>query len=285
MTTHRPNGVSWPGIIVAATLLSGSVAPAAAQVSSGVRVEDVGINAAIGLATATAWSLVRGGGITGGAWRGLVGGATMSIGRQVAASPFGGSGFIGREISAVGVSVIASTGTEHLRLSFPVGPLELEVVDGRAFDWRVNATYAVAAAVNSFSKTKRLDSSLSFSSGTFVFRDERATLHTANGEASGSEFFGSIKIARDAFDGSGGVPNVLYHENVHVLQGDYIAVAVANPIERAILGKTNLGRRVTRHIDLGLVALAFNGIANGIVPYASRPWEREAYALTPRRDY
>jgi hypothetical protein len=110
-------------------------------------------------------------------------------------------------------------------------------------------------------------------------------LHTANGEARGSEFFGGISVAGDAFDQSGHTPNVLFHENVHVLQDDYLALAVADPIERAILNRTGTGRRITRHIDIGLLSLAFNGMANSLIPYDSRPWEREAYAVTPRHDY
>jgi hypothetical protein len=158
-------------------------------------------------------------------------------------------------------------------------------VDGSAFDWRINATDAVAAVISATGKRTRLDARLSLSSGTFVFRSERGTFHTASGEATGSEFFESIKLASDAFDAQGRVPNVLFHENVHVLQDDYLANAVANPIERAVLGRTEIGRRISRHVDIGLLSVPLNGLANGVVPYAARPWEREAYALTPRHDY
>lgn len=251
-----------------------------------MRVQDVGVNAAIGLVTASVWSIARGRGITGGAWRGIVGGATVSVGRQVAASPFSGSGFTGRQISAVGISLITSAGSDHdMTLSFPVGPVQLQLVNGHDFDWRINATDAVAAIIDATGKGTRLDASLSMSSGTFVFHSGRGTFHTAAGEATGSEFFERIELSSDAFDGSGKVPNVLFHENVHVLQNDYLANAVANPIERAILNRTYIGRRITRHVDIGLLSIPFNGIANGVVPYASRPWEREAYALTPRHDY
>jgi len=42
-----------------------------AQVKTGVRAEDLGINAAIGLATASVWSLARGHGFKEAIWRGL----------------------------------------------------------------------------------------------------------------------------------------------------------------------------------------------------------------------
>lgn len=272
-------------LIAVSALLAGRAPPISAQVSMNTRAEDLGINAAVGAVTATVWSIARGRGVKRAALQGLIGGATIGVARQVAASPFSGSGFVGRELSAVGVSALKSAGSDHTTLSFPVGPVELQLTDGREFDWRVNATYAVAAVMNSVSRTTRIDATLSLYSGTFVFRDNRETLHTSNGEARGSEFFGGIKIAKSAFANSNGAPNVLYHENVHVLQDDYLAFAVANPIEKLVLDRVSIGRRITRHVDVGLLSLGLNGLANSLVPYDSRPWEREAYALTPRHNY
>jgi hypothetical protein len=284
MRIHRARVVAC-SLGAASLVLLGTPVRARAQVSGSMRAQDVGINAAIGLATATVWSIVRGHGVTGGLQRGLIGGVVMSAGRQVAASPFHGAGFTGREISAAGISLIASVGREHPTLTFPVGPVELQLVDGRAFDWRVNATDAIAAVVIAARKDTRLDAGLSLSSGTLVFRRKGATFHTSSGEASGSEFFQSINLAGDAFRGSTGTPKVLYHENVHVLQDDFLTDAVTDPIENAILSHTSTGRRITRHIDIGLLSLAVNAAANSSVPYASRPWEREAYAITPLHNY
>lgn len=269
--------------------LAGVVSPARAQVTIGMRAQDVGINAAIGVVIATAWSVVRGRGFSGGlhegAGHGLVGGAVMAAGRQIAASPFAGSGFAGREVSAVGISLITSAGRDHVTLSFPVGPVAFQVVDGRSFDWRINAVNAIAAVVNSVSATDRIDAGLSLSSGTLVFRGDRRTFHTSSGEATGSEAFASIKLAQDAFDGSGVVPRALFHENVHVLQDDFLTTAVTNPIERAAIERSSLGRRISRHVDIGLLSVIVTGTVNGVVPYAARPWEREAYALTPMHNY
>ncbi len=257
---------------------------ATAQVSVAMRVQDVGINTAIGIVTATAWSLVRGRGLTGGVKRGLIGGAAMGIGRQVAASPFDGSGFTGREISGMGISLITSAGLEHVTLSFPVGPVRLQLVNGRDFDWRVNATDAVAAAIRATHTGTRIDLGLSLSSGTFVFRDRRQTFHTSSGEADAAEFFESITLARSVFYGTDH-PRVLYHENVHVLQNDYLADTITNPLEVAMLSRTALGRMLTRHIDPGILSVPTNILANSLVRYSARPWEREAYALTPLHNY
>ena len=259
--------------------------PASAQVRAGVRIEDIGINAVIGLATAAAWSAIRGHGVMDGAGRGLIGGATMGVGRQVAASPFTGAGFVGREISAVGISMMTSPGDEPLRLWLPVGPAELQVTNGRVIDWRINATNVVATIINATGRTTRLDAGLSLASGAFVFRSTREILRTRNGEASGSELFERIILSRDAFNGSSRFPNVLFHENVHVLQEDYLADAVADPLERSLLNRSWIGRRITRHITLGLLSLSVNGIANSVIAYRLRPWEREAYALTPLHNY
>lgn len=284
---------SWPlsgdrrrSIICGAVLCSSFVAVdgVQAQVSIAMRAQDVGINAAIGLVTATSWSLVRGHGWTGGIRRGLTGGAIMAAGRQIAASPFDGSGFAGREVSAVGISLIRSTGNDRIPFSFPVGPLAFEITENRTFDWRVNATDAIAAMVRATHTGTRIDATLSLSSGTFVFRDRRQTFQTASGEADAAEFFESITLARSVFYGTSH-PNVLYHENVHVLQNDFLSDAVTTPIEIALLNRWSIGRRIARHVDPGILSIPVNVLANSLVKYHARPWEREAYALTPLHDY
>ena len=275
------------GIFVA-LVLGLTPARAHAQVSNGMRAQDIGINAAIGAVTAAVWSVVRGRGaghaLVSGITRGLIGGAAMGAGRQIAGSPFDGSGFIGREVSAVGISLISSAGSDRTVLSFPVGPVRLQLVDGSSFDWRVNATDAVAAVIRATHSGTRIDAALSLSSGTFVFRDRRQTFHTSSGEADAAEFFESITLARSVFYGTDR-PNVLYHENVHVLQNDYLSFAVTNPIEVALLDRTSLGRMIARHVDPGILSVPTNIFANSLVKYPARPWEREANALTPRHDY
>lgn len=269
---------------------AGYATPGECQVSAGARAQDFGINAAIGVVTATAWSVARGRGVAGlksALGYGLVGGLTMSAARQVAASPFNGSGFVGREISAAGISLITSSGSDHVTLSFPVGPVALQFTDGKSFDWRVNALSAVDAVVNIARKQTRLDPSLSLSSGTFVFRDTRDTFTTGikgSTEAIGEEEVGNIELSKDAFYARG-APRALYHENVHVLQDDYFSEAVANPIERVILNQLHIGRLITRHVDLGILSSQLEVLANAAVPYDARPWEREAYMLTPQHDY
>ncbi len=282
--TRRPSSLC---IATAIAVSLGYSTAARCQVKAGMRVQDFGINAAIGVVTATAWSLVRGRGLMPGLRNGLIGGATIAAGRQVAASPFSGSGFVGRQISSAGISLITASGSDHMTMAFPIGPVRIQVKDGGAIDWRLNATDAVDAIANSVRSETRLDIGLSVSSGTFVFRDTRATFSTGGAtsvEAIGEEELGNIKLARDAFYRLG-EPRALYHENVHVLQEDYLSEAVANPIEHAILDRLHVSKRITRHIDLGILSSQIVFIANSAIPYSARPWEREAYALTPQHDY
>jgi hypothetical protein len=287
MSSYCRNWAGYSALCAVAAFSLGVSTPAKCQVSAGARVQDFGINAAIGVVTAAAWSLARGHGLTDALRNGLIGGATMAAGRQVAASPFNGSGFVGREISAAGISLITASGSDHVTVSFPIGPVRIQFKEGGALDWRVNATDAVDAIVNSVRSETRLDLGLSTSSGTFVFRDTRDTFTTgAKGsiETIGEEELGNIKLARDAFYARG-EPKVLFHENVHVLQEDYFSEAVANPIENAILNRIHVSKRITRHIDLGLLSSQLELIANSAIPYSARPWEREAYSLTPLHDY
>lgn len=277
-------------LCTAMALWTGYATPGQCQVSAGARAQDFGINAAIGVVTAAAWSVARGRGLDGlesALGYGLAGGLAMSAARQVAASPFNGSGFVGREISAAGISLITSSGSDHVTLSFPVGPVRIQLKDGRLFDWRVNAVDAGDAIVNLVRKETRLDPGLSLSSGTFVFRDTRDSFTTGDKgstEAIGEEELGNIKLAKDAFYARG-EPRALYHENVHVLQEDYFSETLANPVERAILNKLHIGRLITRHVDLGVLSPQLEVLADAAIPYDARPWEREAYLLTPQHDY
>lgn len=274
----------------AIAVLFAALAPIlSSQVAPRVRAQNMAINVAIGAATSATWSALRGRGFSAGIRDGIAGGAVIAIGKQVAASPFEGSGFFGREMAAIGVSLITSAGREHVTFSLPIGPGAIRLTKGEAPDWRINAVNAIATVVDLTQRATHADVELSLSSGTFVFRSKRPTFHSGSGETNydilGTEYLSNIMLSKDAFTPSKRFPNVLYHENVHVLQEDFLDQAIANPIEDAILSRTRIGRRIVRHIDIGLLASQLKFIADYSVPYASRPWEREAYALTPLHNY
>lgn len=253
-------------------------------ISAGSRLENLAINTAIGSVTGLVWATIRHSPRSKGALQGAAGGALMSVGKQVAATAFNGSGFVGREISATGVSLTATSGAPKTTLSFPLGPLRLECSqDG--YDWRINVADFVATAGFAISANTRLDLGRSLSAGTPVFRDRRSNFgRSGNVVFTGISQLGTIRLARSAFDPLTGKTNVLYHENVHILQDDYFEEAIGLPVERQVIQHLPFGRRFLRHLDLGLTGPMLEGAMSGI-PYESRPWEREAYSLTANLHY
>jgi hypothetical protein len=253
-------------------------------ISRGVRVENLAINTAIGSVTGLVWATIRHSPKAKGALQGAAGGALMSAGRQIAATAFNGSGFVGREISATGVSLTATTGEPKTNLSFPLGPVSVECSED-SFDWRLNVVDFIAIVGLSLSPNTRLDLRKSLSSGAAVFRDRHASFgQRGDFDIMAISEFGTVRLSRSAFEPFTGKANVMYHENVHILQDDYFQEAIALPAERQVIQHLPFGRRFLRHLDLGVAGPVLEG-AMSPIPYESRPWEREAYALTANLRY
>lgn len=71
---------------------------------------------------------LRGGSFSDGFARGAVGGAVAYAGRRIAAERFDGAGLLGRQVGAVGASVVRNASERRPsleRLFFPAGPLHV----------------------------------------------------------------------------------------------------------------------------------------------------------------
>jgi len=257
---------------------------AAPSISTGTRLENLAINTTIGSVTGLVWATIRHSSKSKGALQGAGGGALMSVGRQIAATAFNGSGFVGREISATGASLTATSGEPKTTLTFPIGPVSLAFSQD-SYDWRINVADFIAIVGLSLSPNTRLDLGKSLSSGAALFRDR----HSSFGQRGDFDImaiseFGTVRLSRSAFDPFTGKTNVMYHENVHILQDDYFQDAIALPAERQVIQHLPFGRRFLRHLDLGVAGPMLEG-AMSPIPYESRPWEREAYSLTANLKY
>lgn len=255
------------------------------QLPIGTRISNLAINGVIGSVTGLVWATIRHSPKWKGVEQGAAGGVVTSLGKQIAASAFDGSGFVGREVSAVGISLIASSGEQHTFFTFPIGPVSLEYGE-HSYDWRLNVRDCVAVVGFAISSNTRFDLRRSLSSGAPVFRDRRANFGRAGDiELTAAGQLGIIRLSRSAFDPLTGKENVIYHENVHILQDDYFEEAIALPIERVAVQHLPFGRRFLRHFDLGVLGPNLESGMSGLIPYRSRPWEREAYALTANLYY
>ena len=239
-----------------------------------------GINAALGGVVAGAGRVLTGGRFLEGAKGGLAGGAVAYIGRRVAVEDFSGSGFLGRQISAVGASVTrnAVEGEPAVgELVLPLGPTRLYLRrDGG--EWSVRPKLDLAAfafaATAMFRQDMEVDWGASTSSGAMVIR----TREVIAPQASGLALAGTILI-RDDLAGEEG--RVIAHERVHVLQRDLTFHVLGERLEAWLMTRDRGLAAIYRYVDVGLLyPVLESGLWGTLgVPHAKRPAEREAEAL------
>lgn len=252
--------------------------------STRAHVETAAINAALGGVTAGALRMLRGGslrqGLTSGAI-GAAGGALVYAGKRVAVERWSGAGFVGREVAAVGSSVVwnASAGRGMVdRLVLPVGPVRLYVATDAGFRVTPKLDLSSAVAMAFAAGDGGVDWKRTFSAGAPVFRRSEPFAESGVG---GRHAAGVITYHDPLLDGgpSESSLRILSHEQVHVIQHDQAFLFWSEPAEEALLGTTRAGRALRRHLDLGL-DVAAAALAKEVIGYESRPWEREAYLLS-----
>lgn len=263
-------------IMVACMLLPAT--PAAAQVSTNARVSNLAANAAIGAVLATARSLFGGHEFTRSLALGTLGGAIQGAGRQVAAGRSTASGLVGRQLSAVGISLTYSAGADSLVLIAPLWLVTFEVRPHLPNHVRARVNLMDFAFVTSaLIDGRSLDVASSLSAGAPVFTRAIAP----KDEELGYTRMGVIFL-------TDGIPSALRrealsHEAVHVLQWDAYNQLVAFPIERKLVRSVQVGRSFSRFLDLGVLSPTSALLIAQRIRYERQPWEREAYLLTTGR--
>lgn len=251
---------------------------AGAQVSTNARVSNLAANAAIGGVLAAARSLFGGHHFTRSLALGTFGGAIQGAGRQVAGGRSTASGLVGRELSAVGISLTYSAGADSLVLIAPLWLVTFELRPHLPSHIRARVNLMDFAFVTSaLIDGRSLDAASSLSAGAPVFT--RAIAPTD--EEVGYTRMGVIFL-------NNGVPSALRrealsHEAVHLLQWDAYDQLVAFPIERRLVRSIPGGKSLSRFLDLGVLSPISALLIAQRIRYDSEPWEREAYLLTTGR--
>lgn len=234
----------------------------------------LGVNSLLAGATAGVRRHLDGGSFRDGFAGGALGGALTYAGKRVSGERFAGAGLVGREVAAVGASMVlnASDGRGLLEtVTLPAGPLRLHLDRSapRPLQAKVDLPGVVATAYAA-TRASSIDWGASLTSGAPVFVVREQSL------AGGRQVAGVI-LLRD--DTPGVMEESLAHERVHVAQYDFASIAWSRPAERALLRGSHRGSRISRHVDLG-VHLPVQGILSLAIPYGSRPWEWEAHVLS-----
>ena len=240
---------------------------------------DVTANVLIGGLTAGVAQRWNGGSFWRGFARGAAGGGLVFAGKQVTALQFTGSGMLGRQVAAVGTSVVSNASAARpvlSRLVLPAGPVRVYAeVDAGRVHAKVDLAGVVAIGYAATRPGARLDVSSSLSSGAPVFFVSPEWGHRAGHIAGVIIIDGSEPDPEDIAD-------ALAHERVHVSQYDFVAVAWGQPGEQWISDRVGAIRPLYRYIDFGSAAAVWGGV-NLVVPQQSKPWEHEAYLLASDR--
>ena len=237
---------------------------------------DVGANVLIGGLTGGVAQRWNGGSFWRGFSRGAAGGGRVFAGKQVAAARFTGAGVAGRQVAAIGSSVVsnAAAGRPALsRLVVPLGPVRVyaEPAAGRAHA-KVDVAGVAAIAWGATRPGARLDVSSTLSSGAPVFRVSREWGHRA------AHMAGVILVDEQGRQ----FTKALAHERVHVAQYDFASVAFGEPAESWIASEIPPLRGLYRYLDFGAALVLLSGL-NMVVPDEAKPGENEAHLLAATR--
>jgi hypothetical protein len=243
----------------------------------------LGVNVALGALTSGITRAAARKPIWTGVYRGGLGGGAAYLGKRIVARNDPWLNLLGREIAAVGSSVVANAAygrATFARLVFPWGPVRVYV--DRQQPSRVSVKLDLATALVTLDQARNsyrtLDVGRTMAAGVPVFSVDSAAPGLDLG---GSHLAGVIwtrtrthraELTTDALHAAIG------HELVHVLQYDFSFIVWTEPVETIFMKSLPGGERVHRYVDLGLNVPVWSGL-NSIIPYHRRPWEQEAVTL------
>lgn len=250
-------------------------------------------NAAVGALTAGLLQKLRRGSFQDGFTRGALGGSVVYLGKRVAVEHFAGAGLVGREIAAVGTSMVrnASDGLPTVsRLFVPLGPLpvrlDLDLRGGLALRPRLDVTQLAWVSWGLLESRLGLDPAESLSSGAPVFRAVQRGIISDDEVIGGFAASRSIFLSDPAVVGIVSPGHLLAHERVHVLQQDFVLTAWSEPLTGAVLGRFGAGRRMERYVAWDALDWVLGTVRNlFFTPETERrfPVELEARFLSASR--
>jgi hypothetical protein len=288
---------AFPALVLAAWLCAG--APAAAAQCTGDACEPPGdwraeaatlaVNALLGGVAGGTVRALRGGSFAEGFAGGAAGGALVYAGKRVAVERWTGAGLAGREVAAVGTSIIRNSAEGRgplQRLVLPLWIARVYVVTGPrvSVQPRLDLAGALAVAYQASRSNSEFDLERSLSSGAPVFRVYDPLVKWDGYQLAGMvllSYSPSYRGLEDRLptDMRLELEGAAAHERVHVLQDDEAFLLLAAPLEDVVLNATPLTARVHRWVDPGVLTAVLY-LPGALIPYTRRPWEREAEFLS-----
>jgi hypothetical protein len=242
------------------------------------------VNVAIGALTVGVWRAVTHRPILTGAARGAAAGAAVFAGRHIITNARPGYWWLGREMAAIASSEVANAAQDRPileRAIIPVGPIRFHI--DRAAKTKVRPKLDLVSAIVAGVVATRDGNSFalkeSLATGTLVF------LSPETSDELGQSVAGVMTISElipdGSFPGLQSKRRVMSHEMIHTTQQDFVFNAWSDAAQSAIAAKNPLIRKMTRYVDFNLT-LPVQVVANSMIDYQNRPWEKEAKAIAQR---
>ncbi|HUF49607.1 MAG TPA: hypothetical protein VMN60_02160 [Longimicrobiales bacterium] len=242
----------------------------------------LGVNALLGGVSAGVMQKFRGGSFSDAFLRGLAGGAVIYGGKRVSSERFGGAGLVGREVAAVGASMVRNAGEGRgvlEQIALPVGPVRLYVqASAPRVRVRVDASTTVWLLWAIHSPDVHFDAGMTLSAGAPVFLTRNQIIVTDGDttHATGIAEPGILFLADVPVFGREFARRTFEHERIHVIQMDQVFFTMTDPVEDAALARLPYVRRLGDYIDINLSSLLLGLIGARIPRHLDRPWETEA---------
>lgn len=240
-------------------------------------------NALLGGLTAGIGSAVRGGSFDDAFVRGLLGGGVVFAGKKLAVQRAPGAGLAGRQVAAVGASIIRNAADRRpmmQRLIVPVGPVRLYVRTDSVASLRAKVDLTSAATLVWAIAAPRweFDVAETLGAGTPVFHERMD--HRPDRDRVASVLGGNVLLGRRAGRFPPDPGAAFAHERIHVLQLDHLFTTLADPLEDWVVPKLPGGAFVHRYADINTTILLLSPLVLAIDEWQRRPWEIEANLLS-----
>ena len=241
-------------------------------------------NVVVGGGVAVLGRLISGRSIRKGLLPGATGGALVFAGKEITSREGSLAAWSGREVAAVGSSMISAAAKGNpvgSDITLPLGPLRIRVDARREMRIRpkVDIGSLVVAGWVASKDGNTLDLGESVSHGAIIMTrrwGNQTSASTRGGVILMDDIPRDLPRTGRYHVRSG----VIAHEMIHVEQYDFVLKTLGEPLDRMFARWLGLGETTTKYFDLGSAVLVI-GLSNGLIPHRARPWEREAHSLAP----
>ncbi|HEX9581764.1 MAG TPA: hypothetical protein VF970_11725 [Gemmatimonadales bacterium] len=276
----RRSGVAVALVVLVAGPLAAQVSPVGQGPASWVaHFSALAGNAGLGALTGGILQALRGGSFADGFTRGALGGSLVYAGKRISAERFWGAGLAGREVAAVGTSVVrnAARGRPPLeRLALPLGPvpvwITVELRPGFTVTPRLDVVGAAWLGFNGTDRRLDLDLSSSLSAGVPVFQADRRAIVADDDLASGVMVARTITLSDPLSRFPSDLAHTFAHERIHVVQSDFALGTWNEALMDWLLPRLPAGTIVNRYALLDVVSNLVWVWPSGL----TNPWEAEA---------